>query len=39
MYRHIWVFIVALVAALLLMLAFPQIVLWLPMEFGYQPGS
>jgi tripartite ATP-independent transporter DctM subunit len=39
MYRHIWVFIVALVVALVLMLAFPQIVLWLPIRFGYQPGS
>jgi tripartite ATP-independent transporter DctM subunit len=39
MYRHIWVFIAALVAALLLMLALPQIVLWLPMQFGYQPAG
>jgi TRAP-type C4-dicarboxylate transport system permease large subunit len=39
MYRHIWIFIVALVAALLLMLALPQIVLWLPMQLGYQPGE
>jgi len=39
MYRHIWVFIVALTVALFLMLAFPQIVLWLPMAMGYQPGS
>jgi len=39
MYRHIWVFIAALVAALLVMLAFPDVVLWLPIRFGYQPGS
>jgi len=39
MYRHIWIFIVALVVALLLMLALPQIVLWLPMQLGYQPGE
>ena len=39
MYRHIWLFIIALVVALLLMLALPQIVLWLPMQFGYQPGG
>ena len=39
MYRHIWVFIVALAVALLVMLTFPSIVLWLPMQFGYQPGS
>jgi len=39
MYRHIWVFIAALVVALLLMLALPQIVLWLPVQFGYQPDG
>ena len=39
MYKHIWVFIVALMIALVLMLAFPEVVLWLPMKFGYQPGS
>jgi tripartite ATP-independent transporter DctM subunit len=39
MYKHIWVFIVALTVALFLMLAFPQIVLWLPIKFGYVPGS
>jgi len=39
MYRHIWPFIVALTLALLLMLFFPQIVLWLPEKFGYIPGS
>ncbi len=39
MYRHIWPFIIALVIALFAMLAFPQIVLWLPEKFGYIPGS
>jgi TRAP-type C4-dicarboxylate transport system permease large subunit len=39
MYRHIWIFIVALVVALVLMLAFPQIVLFLPTQFGYVSGS
>jgi tripartite ATP-independent transporter DctM subunit len=39
MYKHIWIFIVALTVALFLMLAFPQIVLWLPMKMGYQLGS
>jgi TRAP-type C4-dicarboxylate transport system permease large subunit len=39
MYRHIWAFIAALTAALFLMLAFPQIVLWLPEMFGYRPGG
>jgi hypothetical protein len=29
----------ALIAALLLMLFFPQIVLFLPEKFGYIPGS
>ena len=39
MYRYIWPFIIALVIALFAMLAFPQIVLWLPERFGYIPGS
>jgi len=39
MYRHIWPFIVALVVALLVMLAVPDVVLWLPRLFGYQPGG
>ena len=39
MYRHIWPFIVALVIALLIMLAVPDVVLWLPRLFGYQPGG
>jgi tripartite ATP-independent transporter DctM subunit len=33
---EIWLFIVFLVAALLLMILFPDIVLWLPRQFGYQ---
>jgi tripartite ATP-independent transporter DctM subunit len=37
MYGYIWFFIAALVAALLMMLAMPDIVLWLPEQFGYQP--
>ncbi len=32
---EIWLFLLALVAALLLMILFPQIVLWLPTYFGY----
>jgi tripartite ATP-independent transporter DctM subunit len=39
MYKHIWPFIFALVVALFLMLAVPDIVLWLPMKFGYIPGE
>jgi tripartite ATP-independent transporter DctM subunit len=39
MYRYVWPFIAALVIALFLMLAFPQIVLFLPERFGYIPGS
>jgi tripartite ATP-independent transporter DctM subunit len=39
MYRHIWPFIVALVIALMIMLAVPDVVLWLPRLLGYQPGS
>jgi TRAP-type C4-dicarboxylate transport system permease large subunit len=39
MYRYIWPFIVALTFALLLMLAIPEIVLWLPVRFGYRPGE
>jgi TRAP-type transport system large permease protein len=33
--REIWGFIAALVFALVLMIIFPQIVLWLPNLFGY----
>jgi len=39
MYRHIWGFIAALVVVLLVLLAMPSLVLWLPIRFGYQPGS
>jgi tripartite ATP-independent transporter DctM subunit len=39
MYRYIWPFIGALTFALLLMLAIPEIVLWLPVQFGYRPGE
>src|SRR5438874_2482005 len=39
MYRHIWPFIAALVAALVVMLAVPDVVLWLPRLLGYQPGG
>ncbi len=35
MVREIWGFIVILVAALLLMILVPEIVLWLPRQFGY----
>lgn len=33
--REIWIFIVVLVAALLVLILIPDIVLWLPREFGY----
>ncbi len=33
---EIWLFIGVLVVALLLMILFPEIVLWLPRQFGYQ---
>lgn len=39
MIREIWPFIIALVIALALMVAFPQIVLWLPQQFGYVPAK
>ena len=39
MYRHIWPFIAALVAALVVMLAVPDVVLWLPRLLGYRPGG
>jgi tripartite ATP-independent transporter DctM subunit len=39
MYRYVWPFIVALILALLAMLVVPQIVLWLPEQLGYIPGS
>jgi len=39
MYRYIWPFILALSLTLLFMLAVPNVVLWLPIEFGYTPGE
>jgi tripartite ATP-independent transporter DctM subunit len=33
--REIWVFIGVLIAALLILILFPDIVLWLPRQFGY----
>jgi tripartite ATP-independent transporter DctM subunit len=39
MYRYIWPFIIALVVALVIMLAIPDVVLWLPIQFGYTPGD
>jgi len=39
MYRYIWPFIIALVVALFVMLAVPDVVLWLPIQFGYTPGE
>ncbi|NJS36268.1 MAG: TRAP transporter large permease [Brachymonas sp.] len=37
MIREIWPFLIALLIALALMVAFPQIILWLPQQFGYVP--
>ena len=34
--KEIWIFIAVLVAALIVLILFPDIVLWLPREFGYQ---
>ena len=39
MYKYIWRFIIALVIALLIMLAVPDVVLWLPIQFGYAPDT
>jgi TRAP-type C4-dicarboxylate transport system permease large subunit len=39
MYKYIWPFIIALVAALFIMLVIPDVVLWLPIQFGYTPGE
>ena len=33
--KEIWPFLIALLGALLLLILFPQIVLWLPQQFGY----
>ena len=35
--KEIWLFFAVLVAALLVMILFPEIVLWLPRRFGYAP--
>jgi TRAP-type C4-dicarboxylate transport system permease large subunit len=37
--REIWPFLFALLAALLLLILIPDIVLWLPMQFGYVPAT
>ena len=34
--REIWAFLAVLIAALLVMILVPEIVLWLPRMFGYQ---
>lgn len=36
---EVWPFLIALLIALALIVAFPEIVLWLPIEFGYKPGG
>jgi tripartite ATP-independent transporter DctM subunit len=36
MVREIWPFLFVLIGALLLMVLFPEIVLWLPRQFGYR---
>jgi tripartite ATP-independent transporter DctM subunit len=36
MIREIWPFLAVLIAALLLMVLFPELVLWLPRQFGYR---
>jgi TRAP-type C4-dicarboxylate transport system permease large subunit len=35
---EVWPFLIALLIALALIIAFPQIVLWVPTLFGYKPG-
>jgi TRAP-type C4-dicarboxylate transport system permease large subunit len=37
--REIWPFLFALLIALLLLIVFPEIVLWLPQQFGYTPAG
>src|SRR5579862_4135535 len=39
MYGYVWPFILALILALLAMLLIPDIVLWLPEQLGYIPGT
>jgi len=36
---EVWPFLIALLIALALIIAFPQIVLWVPTLFGCKPGS
>ena len=39
MYREIWPFLIVLIALLFIMLVYvPNVVLWLPIQFGYMPG-
>lgn len=33
--REIWPFIAVLIVALVIMIVFPELVLWLPQRFGY----
>lgn len=37
--REIWPFLLALLVALALMIAFPELILWLPQQFGYVPAK
>ena len=37
--KEIWPFLLALLIALALLLAFPSIILWLPQQFGYVPAG
>lgn len=37
--REIWPFLLALLVALALMIAFPQLILWVPQQFGYVPAK
>jgi len=39
MIREIWPFLAALLLALLVLILVPEIVLWLPMQFGYVPAG
>ena len=39
MMREVLPFLAVLITAMFLMVLFPAIVLWLPMQFGYVPGS
>jgi TRAP-type C4-dicarboxylate transport system permease large subunit len=35
--RETWIFIAVLISSLILLILFPEIVLWLPKQFGYVP--